>query len=832
MRIFYFATALILCIATSNSQNFKSPSEFLGYELGTQFSRHHEVIDYFKYIASQNEEQVVIEQYGETNERRKLFTAILSSAQNIKNLEAIRTQHLASASGLIKNNSHKNIAIVWLSYNVHGNESSSTEAALKTAYELLAFHQNYLQNTVVIIDPCLNPDGRDRYVNWYNETASKPNDTSIYSEEHNETWPGGRPNHYLFDLNRDWVWATQVETTSRLKIYNKWLPHIHVDFHEQGINEPYYFAPAAEPMHEIITDWQRDFQTQIGKNHANYFDQNGWLYFTRERFDLFYPSYGDTYPTFVGSIGMTYEQAGHGIAGLGVINDEGDELTLKERIDHHNTTGISTVEMASKNTKELCDNFKSFFDTSSIVYKSYIMRGKKDHISSLKELLDKHEITYSHGKGDKIAAIEYENINKKTSFQTKVEDLIVSTNQTKGKMVKVLFEPTSKLKDSLTYDITAWNLPYAYNLKTVISKKLIEGINVKQKKINNLKKYNAIAYLSKWNSVKDASFLSDLLKLGIKVRFTEKTMINSGNDFKNGSLIIIKGDNDNFENFHEIIINTANKHQRQLYGLTTGFADMGPDFGSPDIKLIKTPKVALLKTTDANSLSYGSIWHFFEKQLTYPITQISLAKINSKSLSGLNTIIIPDGYYGKILEDSNGKLIKEWVKNGGKIIAIANALDIFANEEEFNLTSIAKNKENIKKSALNTLIPYANREREWVKNMISGVVFKTSVDTTHPLAFGYNKNYYTLKTSTKSYKLLDNGYNVVHLPNSNQAVSGFIGSEVKGKFDYSLVVGEERYGSGSLVYFSDDPLFRSFWEAGKLFIANALFFSNNNSYEL
>ena len=186
------------------------------------------------------------------------------------------------------------VAIVWLSYNVHGNEASSTEAAMLTLYKLLTERKDLLENTVVIIDPCINPDGRDRYVNWYNETASQPYDIDRQASEHNEPWPGGRPNHYLFDLNRDWAWATQVETQTRLIAYNKWMPHIHVDFHEQGINEPYYFAPAAEPFHEIISDWQRDFQTEIGKNHAKYFDAEGWLFFTRESFDLLYPSYGDT----------------------------------------------------------------------------------------------------------------------------------------------------------------------------------------------------------------------------------------------------------------------------------------------------------------------------------------------------------------------------------------------------------------------------------------------------------------------------------------------------------------------------------------------------------
>jgi hypothetical protein len=346
-----FTALFITCFSFSFSiaQTLQSPDDFLGYELGTQFSRHHQVVDYFKYVESQLPNQVKLETYGKTNERRPLMVAYVSSEENLKNIEAIRQNNLKNAGIINGTASGNDIAIVWLSYNVHGNEASSTEASMKTIYTLLTQNQEWLKNTLVIIDPCINPDGRDRYANWFNETASKPYDIDQQASEHNEPWPGGRVNHYLFDLNRDWAWATQIESASRLKLYNKWLPQIHVDFHEQGINQPYYFAPAAEPFHEIISDWQRDFQTQIGKNHAKYFDAKGWLYFTRERFDLFYPSYGDTYPTYMGAIGMTYEQAGHGRGGLGVLNDEGDVLTLVDRIAHHTTTGLSTVEIASKN---------------------------------------------------------------------------------------------------------------------------------------------------------------------------------------------------------------------------------------------------------------------------------------------------------------------------------------------------------------------------------------------------------------------------------------------------------------------------------------------------
>ena len=359
MKIKLLFITAFLTLGSIFSQTLQSPSEFLGYEIGSRFTRNYKVIDYFKYV-SNTLSNVKLEKYGETNEHRPLYLSYISSEENIDNLENIRIANLTQ-TGIIPGSEKNNKAIVWLSYNVHGNEASSTEAAMLTLYDLVTKKESWLENTVVIIDPSVNPDGRDRYVNWYNQVKSTPFNINQDAKEHAEPWPSGRPNHYLFDLNRDWAWATQVESAQRIKMYNKWMPHVHVDFHEQYINNPYYFAPAAEPFHEIISDWQREFQTEIGKNHANYFDKEGWLYFTKESFDLLYPSYGDTYPTYMGAIGMTYEQAGHGMAGLGIQTDHGEILTLKDRAIHHLTTGLSTVEIASKNAEKLNTEFRKFF---------------------------------------------------------------------------------------------------------------------------------------------------------------------------------------------------------------------------------------------------------------------------------------------------------------------------------------------------------------------------------------------------------------------------------------------------------------------------------------
>ncbi|WP_347922340.1 M14 metallopeptidase family protein [Pontimicrobium sp. SW4] len=823
MQKFYRIVLVVLCsVSITMAQQIKTPSEFLGYELGTQFSRNHQVVDYFKHVASTMPNQVKLEHYGKTYERRPLVVAYISSEENMKNLETIRENNLKSTGLLSGNATSNDIAIVWLSYNVHGNEASSTEASMSTIYKLLTEKQEWLKNTVVIIDPCINPDGRDRYANWFNETKSTPFDIDPQSSEHSEPWPGGRPNHYLFDLNRDWAWASQIESQSRLKVYNKWMPHIHVDFHEQGINNPYYFAPAAEPFHEIISDWQRDFQVQIGKNHAKYFDAEGWLYFTRESFDLLYPSYGDTYPTYMGAIGMTYEQAGHGRGGLGIKTAEGHVLTLKDRVAHHTTTGLSTVEISSKNATRLTQEFKKFFDNSGLKYKSYVMSGNPDKIGALKSLLDKHEIAYGYATSKKISGHKY-STNTSGSMNTSSNDLVVSTNQPKGKMIKALFEPNAKLSDSLTYDITAWSLPYAYGLETIASTSLVNTTNTINK-TTVVPLTNAYGYVSDWNSLKDAKFLTALLNKNVKVRFNHKPFSQKGNTFNRGSLIILQRDNTHIDNFTSVLNTIAQNKKQPLTAITTGFSDTFPDMGSSSVRLINKTRIAMISGEATSSLSYGATWHFFEQQLQYPVTSINSEDFGRVNLAEYDVLILPSGSYRSMLNDSGMSKLQDWMRAGGKVIAIERALSTFAGKKGFGL-EYNENDDDDKES--NNLIPYAERQRESAKNMITGAIFKTKVDNTHPMAYGYSNDYFTLKLGATSYSLLDGGTNVAHIGDNVTKVSGFAGVDALKGLKNSLVFGEERQGRGSIVYMVDNTLFRSFWENGKLFFVNAVFFANN-----
>ncbi|WP_317169496.1 M14 metallopeptidase family protein [Mucilaginibacter humi] len=445
----------------------QSPSQFLGYQLGTQFTYQYRIAEYFKYVAAEAK-NVKLLQYGSTNEGRPLIAMFIASTENIGKLDEIRKNNLALA-GLPDSHiatapvaAALNPVIVWLSYNVHGNEPCSSEAAMQTLFDMVdpdnANAKNWLKNTVVVIDPCLNPDGHERYVNFYNSVKGASPDINPAAREHAEPRPGGRVNHYYFDLNRDWARQTQKETQARVGLYNSWLPQIHVDFHEQGYNAPYYFAPAAEPMHKDITAWQKQFQTTIGKNNAKYFDQNGWLYFTKEEFDLLYPSYGDTYPIYNGSIGMTYEQGGIG-AGLAITTRTGDVLTLKDRIAHHHSNGLSTIETASANAAKAVQEFKKYFDNTRTKpdgdYKAYVIKStNEDKLNTLADMLRRNGIQYSYGVKETASGYNYFT-GKTEQFNINTGDMVISAYQPKSVLMHVLLEPNTFVADSVTYDITA-----------------------------------------------------------------------------------------------------------------------------------------------------------------------------------------------------------------------------------------------------------------------------------------------------------------------------------------------------------------------------------------
>jgi hypothetical protein len=838
LSIFFFNTFIV-------AQNLKSPDEFLPHQIGAQFSAHHQLVDYFQYVAENKPDMVKLIPFGMTPEDRPQLLAVISSKENIANLEQIRLNNLRRV-GFEKgkpDNSNP-IAIVWMGYSVHGNEAAGSESSMKVLYELASGKnpeaQNWLKNTVVLIDPSQNPDGYDRYTHWYRDVCNLLPDIDRGHNEHLEPWPGGRVNHYMFDLNRDWAWATQQETKNRLKIYKQWMPHVHPDIHEQGLNEPYYFAPAAEPYHQYISTFQRQFQTEIGKNHAKYFDKNGWLYFTREVFDLFYPSYGDTYPTFNGSIGMTYEQGGIG-AGRAVMTESGDTLTLKDRVDHHFTTSMSTVEIASLNAKRLVDNFTLFFEqrTENPVgeYKTYVVKGNNDlnKMQNLIKLLDIHKIQYGAINSDrKLSGLDYVS-QKEGSFDISSKDLIISAYQPLSTLTQVLFDPKAELADSLTYDITTWALPYAWGLESFASKQKVmieKPFEIQKYQNNTLQNPRPYAYVCAWKSVYNARFLSKLLNSGITVRTASMPFEVEGKSYPTGTLILTRADNKDLgEQFDQTVQVLAAMEQQEMTGVNTGMVTSGYDFGSSKVRVVRAPKVLMFSGEGPNNNAFGHLWNYFEKDIEYSVSIIPIERLKKTNLDEFDVVILADGSYG--FESSHLDKLRAWANNGGRLILLEEAITAFEEQKGFSISKYADKKakeaaeeKEEKENPFLRLESFADFERRSISTLIPGAIFKLKIDNTHPLGYGLPSTYYSLKTNTLHFAYMKDGANVGRIEGEPNVI-GFAGSKVKPLMKNSLVFGVQPVGKGNIVYLVDSPVFRGFWEQGKLLLSNAVFMVGN-----
>lgn len=827
MKRLYSVFTLLLLVNIVFAQTLQSPEQYMGYKIGTRYTRHHKVVDYFRSVAQARPDMVKIEKYGETNEGRELIVAYIASPENLQKLESIRTNNLGLAGLAANKGATENApAIVWLSYNVHGNETSSSEAAMLTLWSLVdpgnAQTKEWLKNTVVIMDPCINPDGRDRYVNWFNGMVGTRFNPDPAAREHAEPWPGGRTNHYNFDLNRDWAWQTQVESQQRIKKYNQWMPQVHVDFHEQGINEPYYFAPAADPLHEVITPWQKDFQVLIGKNNARYFDRNGWLFFTKERFDLLYPSYGDTYPIYNGAIGMTFEQGGGPRGGLGIINEDGDTLTLLDRATHHYTTGLSTIETASQNRQKLLDEFRKYFDDGQAgkigEYKTYVMTSRDENkIKAVIKLLDQNGIAHGSLTNKNFRGYNY-TTGKEDAYADEGYHVAVSAFQPRSAMAKVLLEPRTIVTDSNTYDITAWSVPYAYGVKGYAVKEKLELTDAVKLVATLNEAKSSYGVLIPYQSLNAAKAMAYMLKNGVKVRFAEKPFTYQGRSFDRGTLIILKTSNP--ANWNEVANEACKLFNLQPVAVETGFMDKGADFGSPDVKIINSAlQVAMLTGDQTASGSAGEVWHFFEKQLEYPITLLNAADLARINIRNYQVLIMPDGNYRVLNDKSVADKLKDFVRNGGKLIALDNAVSILSSSDWGIKLKDDKTEE---KGEYAHVKKYADRESQYLTNSIPGAIYKLELDNTHPLGFGYPDHYFTLKQDGNMFEFMKDGWNV-GVMKKDAYVTGFAGSKLKPKLKDGVVFGVQDMGSGNVIYFAENPLFRNFWENGKLLICNAVF---------
>ena len=819
-----------------------TPRQFLGYQLGAQFTPHAELLRYVAHITAHAPGRMRLVRYGSTYEQRPLEVVQIGSAETFGRLDEVRRNSLRLA-GLEPGTARtQEPAVCWLSYNVHGNEAVSSEAVMQVLYDLANPQdqqmQDWLKNTVVIVDPCINPDGHDRYVNWYNRVRNLSGNASPDSWEHHEPWPGGRFNHYYFDLNRDWAWQTQQETRQRVALYNQWLPQVHADFHEMGPNNTYYFSPAAKPYHADLTAWQRKFQGVLGDYNKVAFDKNNWLYFTREIYDLYAPTYGDTWPSFNGAIGMTYEQGGGGAGGVAYARLDGDTLTLVQRIAHHHAASRATIQATAERHDDLLREFQSYFRNAASrpqgEFKSYVMAAGNDpgQLRAFTQYLDRNQIRYGYApKRTKTRGFSYAS-NKTTDLTIEPRDVVVSMYQPKSTLVKVLFEPRPQLEDSLTYDITSWALPYAFGLKAyALAGRLDASATAPASasvKGSAAAAEHPYAYLARWNSLQDVRFLSRLLQQKVKVRYAEKAFESEGQQYAPGTLIITRTGNEGLgARFDQLVRAQADSAGTTVMAVKSGFSTTGRDLGSSSVHFVKQPTVAVVGGTGTDPTAFGEVWHFFEQQLGYPLTVLGTDYLSRVSLNKYDVLILPNGSYGDVYNDRNLESLKAWVRDGGRLIALEGAAKFLAGKKDFLLKTKATDSTAIKKELKTNpylaLRRYGDAEREEAEDAVQGSIYRVQLDNTHPLAFGYGDTYFALVRNPLNYSFLGKGGWNVGVIKKDSYSAGFTGTKARKELTDTFVLGTQDLGRGTVVYLGDNPLFRAFWQSGKLLFGNAVF---------
>ncbi len=817
---------LVFIAFTSNAQ--MSPKEFLGYELGTEFTYHHLFVEYAKHIASTNSQNMQWVSYGKTSERRELGQLIITSPGIQGQLKEILANHLQVITGKQNYSTSQNLpVIINLSFNVHGNEAAGSEAAIGLMYDLSKNYQKLFEWSknkpfVIMIDPCINPDGREAYATQFNrKNYFKGGNEDPLDQEHYEGKISGRYNHFLHDLNRDWAWHTQLETQQRIKFYQSFMPMLHADFHEQSGQHSYYFPPAAKPYLNFISEGTKELQKSVGKSFANLFDKNGWTYFTSEVYDLLYPSYGDTYPILNGALAMTLEQGGIR-AGLSQKLNNGDTLRFTERVKHHRSLANNLVQWSLENDEQLKSTFYKNHLNARLnpanQFKTYVIpKNQIEKAEKLLAQLKNNRIEFGIAGKDISTNAAYSYLNfKNIPLKISSEDILISAHQSAGPLAQVLLDPVIALEDSLTYDITAWNLFLlhginAYGLKEKILPSA-DFINPHETLLGNEK---ALGYYFKPTNAKDFQFLTDAKSRGFEVVYNDITLESNGNVIEQGTFFIFSKNKKYDANG---IINLANNLHLCLNPFFSFRFEKGADLGSEHFKFFKLAKPAILVGEPFDVNQIGELAHFFTNTLGIKASFIPANEFFSKSNEQYTHLIIPSNIGYSINDTEN---LTKWINNGGNLVLIENALSSVSNSKLSFFTSL---KEVVDTTDLKST--YALRERNELSKSLGGNVLELEAENTHPfLSRNVNEKVFILNTSSTLYKSNNKNGSLLST-SSSPIINGFMGNRMKQKIGNTTWLQTTELGKGKITWFNFNPLFRSIPTAGQTIFENLFFYGS------
>ena len=837
LRIFIYYILLVLFFTnTVNSQDYflenngpydssiSSPEEFLGYEIGFEHTRHDLIVAYLNYLSNASSRANLIN-YGKTHEGRSLVMLTVSSESNLNNIESIRQEHLKYTVPGAQMELNKDLPIIInLGYGVHGNEPSSAEAAMLAAYTLVASNnikiERFRNNSLVFIDPTINPDGRDRHSQWANQYKSINLVSDSNDAEHNEAWPRGRTNHYWFDLNRDWLLGVNPESRGKLKWFHTWYPNVVTDFHEMGTNSNYFFEPMKRnaSLKPLIPDENYSVLSPIfAEYYVKSLDSIGSFYYTKESFDETYPGYGSSYPDVHGAVAILFEQA----SSRGHLQETNyGTMSFGFTIRNQYLSSIATVEAAVDNKNLLRDYQRRFFNSSLTEF--------KDEKVKAYEFGDKNDQNRNKAFIDKLL------LHKIKVYKSK-DRYVVPVNQAQSRMVKNIFETFDKYIDSVFYDASAWSVSNIYNMKSKKLKNFNLGAEVTSTEnlVNNssVKKSN-YAYILDWDDYNSPAALNHLQKNDIVTYSAFKPFeikvngTNSSKKFDYGSILIpVSKQTVSSDKLFDLVKTMQEKFDVPVYNSESGYSMKGIDLGSNNFRINKPVKVALLIGDGVNSYEAGEVWHLLDTRIGMPLTKIRLNQFSRTSLDKYTTLVMVSGSYSQLNKNQIEK-IKNWVGKGNTLITIARG------------SSWAIKSELIKETLVESKVDSTYSRKRYVdarenigRERIGGVILKADLDLTHPLAFGYNDTSIPVyKNNNVFINKTKDDYSSVAIYSKDFHIDGYI-SESNRK-DYipesaSLIV--SKIGSGRVVVFADNPNFRGSWYGTNKLFLNALFLGSNIS---
>lgn len=807
-------------------ESIPTPREILGYEVGEWHVSHDQLVMYMKAVAEASD-RVTFEEIGRTYEKRPQVLLTISSPANLAKTDQIKAERAKLRQAGTSADVENMPVVMYMGYSVHGNEASGANAALLAAYHFAAAQEiaGTLENMVLLLDPAINPDGLNRFASWVNSHKSYTMNGDPNNIEFNEAWPRGRTNHYWFDLNRDWLPVQHPTSRNRVRVFQEWLPNIHLDFHEMGTNNTFFFQPGVPArVHPLTPEKNFELTSKIGTYHAKALDKIGSLYFNNEKYDDYYYGKGSTYPDVQGAIGILFEQA----SSRGHLQESvNGMLSFPFTIRNQFTANLSSFEAAKEMRQELNGFMRDFYagiqnESSADPNKAYIFGNLEDDAKSyhLADLILQHDIKVFMLNED--ITVNGKEFKSENSF-------IVPAGQPQYRLIKAMFETRNTFNDSLFYDVSAWTYPMAFNLDYMaLNSQILNLANVTEVDKNTLQlapgrvigEPGAYQYAMEWTDYYAPKAAYKLMEAGFMVRVASNEFSTAdGKVFGSGSLLIGKGESKlDDQAFFNKLTEIAKESTVDIHGLTTGNTS-GISLGSPTISPLDKPEIALLVQGGLDSYEAGEIWHLLDQRYEIPVTLLDVDRISGATLARYNVLLMPDGRYGS-LGESGAETIESWISRGGTLLAKGRAVRFLADNgvADFKFRETSEPDSVLQK-------PYADYENETGARITGGAIFNAKLDLTHPIGYGYtNGDIHTFRNDNLFLEPSKNPYANPLVYTNEPLASGYLHPSNLPGAQNGSVIQVAGVGKGRIVAYADNMNFRAFWFGTNKLYMNAIFF--------